>query len=174
VNPLAHWRGLPPVWRARVLNAVIAWAIVVGVLSIVGMSPSAPILAALTIAGLALLLVLDTEPDAGERGWYAGDLTGVTSGRGSDHRTNALADHLALVQSSPDTTEEIVRRIHVRLQTILESIVWARMGIDLRRNAEWARTLLPGDLADFYLSPPDPAALRPIALDRLLTRIEEL
>lgn len=174
MNPLAHWRRLPPVWRGRVIKVLSAWAIVVVVLTIVGMSPSAPILAALTLAGLALLLVLETEPDAGERGWYAGDLTGVTIGRGSDHQTNALADHLALVQSSPDTTEEIVRRIHLRLRTILESIVWARMGIDLRRNAEWARSLLPGDLADFYLGPPNPASLHPIALDRLLTRIEEL
>jgi aspartyl-tRNA synthetase len=46
--------------------------------------------------------------------------------------------------------------------------------LDLRRNADWATSLLPRDLADFYRGRVDPQDLRQDRLDHLLTRIENL
>ena len=85
-----------------------------------------------------------------------------------------IAEHLARIEASPGTTDELTRLLHARLRAVLEAWVWRTQHVDLRRNAGWARSLLPPDLADFYTADPDPQALRSDRLDHLLTRIENL
>lgn len=170
----AQWRRLTAAWRRRLLWATAAWLVLVAGATLAGLSPSVPLSVAALAAGLAVLAVAEVDSDQGLRTWYAGDLTGTALGRGSDHATTALGDHLALIQRSPETSGELIARVHARVCALLEAAVWREQHVDLRANAEWAASLLPPDLAAFYRNPPDPDTLHPQALDRLLTRIEQL
>lgn len=158
----------------RTVKGAFAWIVIVVLLELLDLRPSLPLLAALTLAIVAGALAIDTDALGTREVWVAGDLAGTGLQRGADHRTSALAEHLARVHESPDTAGELADRVHGRLQHILEGIVWRTQGVDLRANAQWAHRLLPDDLAALYTGPPDPHLLRPDRLAATLTRIEQL
>lgn len=168
------WPSLRPAWRARLLRAAVGFGIAIAVLSGLGLNPTIALLAGLLVAALGLGYAMDTPTGGAERSWVAGDLAGAAWWRGSEHATTSLAEHLARIEASPGTTDELTRLLHARLRAVLEAWVWRTQHVDLRRNAGWARSLLPPDLADFYTADPDPQALRSDRLDHLLTRIENL
>ncbi len=168
------WRAIPPQWRDRVLRVGGGFVVVIILAQAIGLQPSIPLLAGAVLAGLAVGYAMDTPTAIDDRSWLAGDLAGTSLWRGSDHATTSLADHLARIEESPLTTLELTAVLHERLRATLEAWVWRTAQVDLRRNTDWARSLLPRDLADFYTAPPDPRALHPDRLADLLTRIENL
>ena len=170
----AAWSRVNAEWQARLIRVGLAFVVAIALLAAVDASPSVPLLAGLVVATLGLWFAMATPTATQDRSWVAGDLTGAGLWRGSDHATTSLAEHLARIEASPATTEELTRLVHDRLRAILEAWVWRTQQVDLRRNADWATSLLPRDLADFYRGRVDPQDLRQDRLDHLLTRIENL
>jgi hypothetical protein len=151
-----------------------AWTLFLLIMVALGMSASVPLLTALGLAVAVLLVALDASVEPEQHVWLLRAPTTRVSQRGSDYRTTGLAQQLARVAESPETTAELTDRLHGRLRAIIEARVWQTRGIDLARNADWATALLPADLARYYTSPSDAKVLQADTLDRLLTRIEAL
>lgn len=160
-------------WR-RALRFALTWLAVVLGLAGLGLQPAVPLLAAVAVAAYTLVVTVEEPVREEISSWVSGDLSGVSLTRGSDHRTTALAEQLARVPANPDTMVELSRRVHQRLCAVLDARVWRAQHIDLPRNMEWARQILPPELADLYLLDPTPDLLRAETLDRHLTRIEQL
>jgi hypothetical protein len=142
------------------------------VLHVLGTSPNPVLFGALAVLLVCLRTTDDADVGPVVGPWAAGDLTSAEERLGSDHVTRALARDLADVRRDSVGGRELAARLHRRICAVLEARVWRIQGVDLRANAQFARRLLPEDLADIYLSPPDAALLRPERLDALLARIE--
>lgn len=158
--------------RSLVVQLVAAFAVVFVALQLLGSAPDPLLFAALAVVTMCLVSAAgaDTGPPAGP--WAAEDLSRVGERWGSDHETTALARDLALLRENPTATAELAVRVHRRIGAILEARVWHTNSVDLRPNPQWARQLLPEDLAEVYLSPPDAGLLRPERLAQLVARME--
>jgi len=153
------WLARQPVWRRRLLGGLTAYVVLLLVLGALGLAPSTSLFAAFFVAAVSVLAFVadrwgDTQPDL----WPAPSPSTVGLGRGADHQAAALA-----------------RDLHAQLCVVVADKVARRHGRDVLADPHAARELLPPDLAELVLGPPDERRLtEPVSLSHLLDRIESL
>lgn len=158
--------------RLGVARVLVVFVVGFSALYLLGFSPDPVLFGAGAVLVLCIAAAADAETGPPPGSWTADDLTKAAERLGSDHVTTALARDLAQRGDDSVVATELAARVHQRVSAILEARVWRTQGVDLRSNEAWARQVLPADLADIYLGPPDPGLLRPDRLGELVARIE--
>lgn len=159
--------------RSARVQVVAAFVAAFVALQLLGYAPDPLLFGALSVVTTCLVSAADAATGPTPESWVAGDLSRAAESWGSDHVTTALARDLSRLREKPAEAPQLAVRVHRRIGAVLEARVWRTQGVDLRSNAQWARQLLPEDLATVYLGPPDAALLRPERLAALVTRIED-
>lgn len=158
--------------RSPAVQVVASFVVVFVALQLLGNAPNPLLFAALAVVTMCLVSAASADPGPSAGPWAAEDLTHVGERWGSDHLTTALARDLSGPRENPTATVELAIRVHRRIGAILEARVWRTHGVDLRSNPQWARQVLPEDLAEVYLGPPDAGLLRAERLAQLVARME--
>lgn len=171
---MSRWRlGEQPVWRARVIRAAVAYALLMLALVYLGVHPS-PVLIAALVAAVTLVLayVSDRFSDSHGEAWVTAGQSTMGLGRGGDHRTVALARRLADPGSQPEARHHLAADLQRQLAAVLVDRVARERGIDLSARPDLAHDVLPSDLAALVTQPPDPRLVDPAYLSSVLDRIE--
>ena len=162
-----------PTGRRRLLQAGLAYAVVLLGLVALGLSPNALLLGAFFVVGLAVVAFFaDRFLDSQGELWFPGNPSMTGLGRGSDHRTVALARRLANREKDASQRRNLAAEIQRQLQVVLADRVRRERGWDIIARPDLAYEALPGDLADLVARPPDPRLVEPEYLSALLDRIE--
>ena len=171
------WLARQPVWRRRLLGGLTAYVVLLLALGGLGLAPSTSLFAAFFVAAVSFLAFVadrwgDTQPDL----WPTPSPSTVGLGRGADHQAAALARRLASAAEAPEATRaNLARDLHAQLCVVVADKVARRHGRDVLADPHAARELLPPDLVELVLGPPDERRLtEPISLSHLLDRIESL
>lgn len=159
--------------RSTQVQVVAVFVVVFVALHLLDYAPDPLLFAALAVVTVCLVSTGDTDTGPAVGPWVAEDLTRAGEHWGSDHVTTSLARDLSRLRENPSDAPQLAVRVHRRIRALLEVRVWRTQGVDLASNAQWARQLLPEDLAKVYVGPPDVALLRPERLAELVTRIED-
>ena len=165
-----------PAWRRRLIGGFTAYAVLLLVLEALGLDPSPALFAAFVVAALSVLAFLgDRQRDTAPL-WPVQSASTVGLGRGADHKATALARRLAAVAEAPEAIREnLAKDVHAELSVVVADKVQRRHGRDVLTDPAAARELLPPELAELVLQPPDVHRLtEPAALSDLLDRIESL
>ena len=171
---MSRWRLQDqPVWRARVIRAVVAYAVLMLFLVFLGVQPSPLLIAALVVAVTVALAYL-TDRFAGSHGeaWVTPGQSTMGLGRGGDHRTVALSRRLADPGHQPEQRRHLASDLQQQLAAVLVDRVARERGIDLTRRPDLAHDVLPPDLAALVTNPPDVRLVDPAYLASVLDRIE--
>jgi hypothetical protein len=169
--------GGRPLWRRRLISAVTAYVVLLAALGALGLDPSPPLFAAFFVAALSVsAFVGDRLGDNQPEQWPSRNASTFGLGRGADHQATALARRLAAVgEGPPQTRANLARELHTQLGVVVADRVQRRHGRDILSDPGAARELLPPDLAQLVLDPPDERRLtEPASLSHLLDRIESL
>ena len=158
--------------RLGVARVLVVFVVGFSALYLLGFSPDPVLFGAGAVLVLCIAAAADAETAPLAGSWTAGDLSSTAERLGSDHVTTTLARDLAQLRDDSHIATELAARVHRRISAILEARVWRNQGVDLRSNVAWARQILPPDLADIYVGPPDPRLLQPDRLGELIARIE--
>lgn len=171
---MKRWRlADQPPGRRRVLRGLLAYAVVMVLLVALGLSPSPVLLAAFFLAGGVLLAFCgDHVLDSGGEPWITTGPSTVGLGRGSDHRTVALARRLAARSNEPGQRANLAAELHQQLRAVLADQVRRERGRDILAEPGAARDVLPPDLADLVEGPPDSRLADARYLSAVLDRIE--
>jgi len=168
VSRVAAYRRFPSVQVGAIVVAVFV------ALQLLGYAPNPLLFAGLVLVSMCLVRAADIETGPPPGRWAAEDLTHAGELWGSDHITTALARDLSRPRENSSAAAELAVRVHRRIGAVLEARAWRTHGLDLRSNPQWARELLPDDLADVYLGPPDVDLLRADRLAEIVARMEGL
>ena len=166
-----------PAWRRRLITGLTAYVVLLAALGGLGLGPSPALFAAFfAAAGSALVYLADRMGDSQAETWPTRGPSTTGLGRGADHRAPALARRLAGVARAPEGTRaNLAQDLHAQLSAVVADRVQHLHGRDLLTDLTASRELLPPDLAEFVLGPPDERRLTdPAALTHLLDRIESL
>jgi len=166
-----------PAWRRRLIGGFTAYVVLLLVLEALGLDPSPALFAAFVVAALSVLAFLgDRQRDTAPQLWPVQSASTVGLGRGADHKATALARRLAAVAEAPEAIREnLAKDVHAELSVVVADKVQRRHGRDVLTDPAAARELLPPELAELVLQPPDVHRLtEPAALSDLLDRIESL
>lgn len=162
-----------PVWRARIIRAVLAYAVVMLVLVALGLSPSPLLIGAIFAAGTAVVAFFgDRFVGSHGEAWVTPGQSTMGLGRGGDHRTVALSRRLADPGRQPEQRAHLASDLQRQLSAVLADRVLRERGVDLVAHTHRAYDVLPPDLADLVARPPDPRLCDPAYLSALLDRIE--
>lgn len=171
---MSRWRlSDQPVWRARVIRAVVAYAVLMLVLVLLGVQPS-PVLIAALVAAVTLILayVTDRFTDSHGQAWVAAGQSTMGLGRGGDHRTVALSRRLADPGNQPEARRHLAADLQRQLAAVLVDRVARERGVDLSARPDLSADVLPSDLAALITEPPDVRLVDPAYLSSVLDRIE--
>ena len=171
---MSRWRLRDqPVWRARVIRAVVAYAVLMLFLVVLGVQPSPVLIASLFVAAtLVLAYVSDRFADSHGEAWVTPGQSTMGLGRGGDHRTVALSRRLADPGHQPDQRRHLAADLQQQLAAVLVDRVVRERGIDLTTRPDLAHDVLPPDLAALVTEPPDVRLVDPAYLSFVLDRIE--
>lgn len=158
-----------------VLWGVAAYVGTVVVLSLLGLSPSVLLVAAVFVVAGTVAVHLDSRlADTLDGEWPRAGASTQGLGRGSDHRTASLARRLADARTAtPGARALLVGEVHADLVAAIASRTRRAHGLDPRTDAR-GLALLPPDLAALVVEPPDDRLLDPDHLAHLLDRTESL
>lgn len=165
--------------RRRLLGAVAAYLVLVGLLQVLDLSPSPLLIAALFVAVGSMLVYVDGRiEDNAPSEWPRLGASTLGLGRGADHRTTSLGRRMAVIgTASPASRRQLALDLRAQVVTVLAGRVRRATGRDVHTDPE-ALALLPADLALMLADPVDERVLDrlvdPAALNRLLDRIESL
>lgn len=170
--------SIPPArpWRRRLAWVVGAYLALVLVLSVLGLEPRPIPLAAVVIVAASLLALLaDRIPDGSGEQWPTAHVSHVGLGRGSDHRTTALAARLAgMPAADPARRLALASDLHTQLCLVIAQRVDRHDVRQVLTDPVAAAALLPPELADLVSHPPDARLVDPAYLSIVLDRIESL
>ena len=161
------------------LGAVAAYLVLLVLLQVLDLSPSALLLAALFIAGGSVFVYVDGRLDDNTpSAWPRLGASTLGLGRGTDHRTTSLARRLAALDTaSAGSRRQLAVDIRTQVVVVMAGRVRRAHGRDLLTDPA-AHALVPPDLALLLEDPIDERVLDrlvdPVALTRLLDRIESL
>ncbi len=169
-----RWRlSQQPVWRARVIRAVLGYVVLMLVLVVLGVSPSPVLIASFFVAGTAVLAFFtDRFADSHGEAWVTPGQSTMGLGRGGDHRTVALSRRLADPGRDPEQRAHLAADLQRQLAAVLTDRVARERGVDLLSRPDLAYDVLPSDLADLVAKPPDPRLVDAAYLSAVLDRIE--
>ena len=171
---MSRWRlGDQPVWRARLIQAVLAYAVLMLFLVLLGVQPSPVLIAALFVAAtLGLAYFTDRFADSHGEAWVTPGQSTMGLGRGGDHRTVALSRRLADPGRQREQRLHLAADLQQQLAAVLVDRVFRERGVDLAARPALAHELLPSDLAALVTGPPDLRLVDPAYLSSVLDRIE--
>ncbi|MEO7233861.1 MAG: hypothetical protein ABIW80_00655 [Lapillicoccus sp.] len=162
-----------PVWRARVIRAVVGYVVLMLALVLLGVSPSPVLVAALVVAGtIVMAFFSDRFSESHGEAWVTPGQSTLGLGRGGDHRTVALSRRLADPGRDPQQRAHLAADLQRQLAAVLADRVARERGVDLLAHPDRAYDVLPSDLADLVAQPPDPRLVDAAYLGAVLDRIE--
>ena len=164
---------LVPDGRRLVLRVAIVYAVTMVFLVLLGVSPS-PVLVAAFFLAAAVVFAVFSERFSGSYSepWVVSPPSTAGLGRGSDHRTSALARRLEARVSEPSQRRNLAGEVQRQLRVVLADRVRRERGWDILARPELAYDALPSDLADVMTRPPDLRLADVQYLSALLDRIE--
>jgi hypothetical protein len=164
---------LVPDRRRLVLRVVVLYAVTMVFLVLLGVSPS-PVLVAAFFLAAAVVFAVFSERFTGSYGepWIVSAPSTAGLGRGSDHRTTALARRLEARANEPSQRRNLAADLQKQLRVVLADRVRRERGWDILAHPELAYDALPSDLADLMTRPPDMRLADAHYLSALLDRIE--
>ena len=164
---------LVPDGRRLVFRVVVLYAVTMVFLVLLGVSPSPVLIAAFFLAA-AVVFAVFSERFAGSYSepWIVSPPSTAGLGRGSDHRTSALARRLEARVNEPNQRRNLAADLQRQLRVVLADRVRRERGWDILAHPELAYDALPSDLADLMTRPPDLRLVDAHYLSALLDRIE--
>ena len=171
---MSRWRLRDqPVWRARIIRAVVAYAVLMLFLVVLGVQPSPVLIGSLFVAAVLVLAYVDDRfSDSHGEAWVSPGQSTMGLGRGGDHRTVALSRRLADPGHAPELRRHLATDLQQQLAAVLVDRVARERGIDLVARPDLAHDVLPSDLAALVTEPPDLRLVEPAHLSSVLDRIE--
>ena len=159
--------------RRLVLRVGLLYAVTMVFLVLIGVSPSPVLVAAFFLAATTILAVF-SERFVGSYGetWVVNPPSTSGLGRGSEHRTSALARRLEARAGDPSQRRNLAADLQRQLQLVLADRVRRERGWDILAHPDLAYEALPSDLADLVTRPPDLRLADARYLSALLDRIE--
>jgi len=159
--------------RRLVLRVALLYAATMVFLVLIGVSPSPFLIAAFFVAGTTIFAVF-SERFTGSHSepWIVNPPSTAGLGRGSDHRTSALARRLEARATDPSQRRNLAADLQRQLQVVLADRVRRERGWDILARPDLAYEALPSDLADLVTRPPDLRLVDAQYLSALLDRIE--
>jgi hypothetical protein len=162
-----------PSGRRLVVRVAILYAVTMVFLVLLGVSPS-PILVAAFFLAAATVFGVFSERFTGSHSepWIVNPPSTAGLGRGSDHRTSALARRLEARATDPSQRRNLAGDLQRQIRVVLADQVRRERGWDIVAHPELAYEALPRDLADLVTRPPDLRLVDVPYLSALLDRIE--
>jgi hypothetical protein len=159
--------------RRLVLRVALLYAATMIFLVLIGVAPSPFLVAAFFLAATTIFVVF-SDRFTGSHGepWIVNPPSTAGLGRGSDHRTAALARRLEARAGDPSQRRNLAADLQRQLQLVLADRVRRERGWDIIANPGLAYEALPSDLADLVTGPPDLRLADAQYLSALLDRIE--
>lgn len=166
-------RGKLPSGRRLVLRVALLYAATMVFLVLLDVSPSPMLIAAFFVAGATVFAVFTERfTESHVEPWIVSPPSTAGLGRGSDHRTSALARRLEARAQEPGQRRNLAGELQKQLQVVLADRVRRERGWDLLAHPELAHDALPSDLADLMTRPPDMRLADAQYLSAVLDRIE--
>ena len=165
-------RGLPS-GRRLVVRVVILYAVTMLFLVLLQVSPSPVLVAAFFLAAATVFAVFSERfTSSHSEPWIVNPPSTAGLGRGSDHRTAALARRLEARVNEPSQRRNLASDLQRQLKVVLADRVRRERGWDIIAHPDLAYEALPSDLADLVTRPPDLRLADAQYLSALLDRIE--
>lgn len=163
----------PPNGRRLVVRVVVLYAVTMLFLVLLGVSPSPVLVAAFFLAGATVFVVFSERfTGSHSEAWVVAPASTAGLGRGSDHRTTALARRLEARADDASQRRNLATDLQRQLRVVLADRVRRERGWDIVAHPELAHEALPPDLADLMTRPPDLRLADVTYLSALLDRIE--
>ena len=164
--------GLPN-GRRLVVRVVLLYAVTMVFLVLLGVSPSPVLIAAFFLAATTVFVVFSERfTGSHSEAWVVNPPSTSGLGRGSDHRTAALARRLESRATEPGQRRNLAGDLQRQLRVVLADRVRRERGWDIVAHPELAYEALPPDLADLVARPADLRLADVRYLSALLDRIE--
>lgn len=161
-------------WRRRAVNLAATWFVLVLASAALGLVPRAAHLALILLGGGAIVWYLVDHAAANRvTHWPLTERPDLGGRRGNDFRVTNLAGRLAAAEEEDEGREGLCADLHHQLTTIIGERLFAKHGITIEEEPQWARGVMPPELWDFVHAPPPPDLYSPAQLDRILRRIEQ-
>jgi hypothetical protein len=162
-----------PTGRRLVVRVALLYAGTMVFLVLLDVSPS-PVLVAAFFATAATIFAIFSErfTSSYSEPWVVNPPSMAGLGRGSDHRTSALARRLEARVDEPGQRRNLAADLQKQLRLVLADRVRRERGWDIVAHPEFAYDALPPDLADLVTRPPDLRLADAQYLSALLDRIE--
>jgi hypothetical protein len=165
-------RGLPS-GRRLLVRVALLYAATMVFLVLLDLSPSPVLIAAFFAAATTVFAVFSERfTESHVEPWVVSPPSTAGLGRGSDHRTSALARRLEARAHEPGQRRNLAADLQKQLQGVLADRVRRERGWDLLAHPELAHDALPSDLADLMTGPPDLRLADARYLSAVLDRIE--
>ncbi|MEP6649358.1 MAG: hypothetical protein ABJA74_05525 [Lapillicoccus sp.] len=162
-----------PTGRRLVVRVVLLYAVTMVVLVLLDVSPSPILVAAFFLAAATVFAVFSERfASSHSEAWVVNPPSTAGLGRGSDHRTSALARRLEARVNEPSQRRNLAGELQKQLKIVLADRVRRERGWDILAHPELAHEALPSDLADIVTRPPDLRLADAQYLSALLDRIE--
>jgi hypothetical protein len=162
-----------PSGRRLVVRVALLYAATMVLLVLLDLSPSPLLVAAFFVAAATVFAVFSERfTDSHAEPWVVSPPSTAGLGRGSDHRTSALARRLEARVHEPGQRRNLAADLHKQLRVVLADQVRRERGWDLLAHPELALDALPSDLADIMTRPPDMRLADAQYLSAVLDRIE--
>ena len=159
--------------RRLVIRVAILYAVTMVVLVLLGVSPSPALVAAFFVAATTIFAVFSERfTGSHAESWTVNLPSTAGLGRGSDHRTSALARRLEARAGDPSQRRNLAADLQRQLRLVLADRVRRERGWDILAHPDLAYEALPSDLADLVTRPPDLRLADAQFLSALLDRIE--
>lgn len=164
---------LVPDGRRLVIRVALLYAVTMVFLVLLGVSPSPVVVAAFFLVA-AVVFAVFSERFSGSYSepWIVSPPSTAGLGRGSDHRTSALARRLEARADEPSQRRNLAAELQQQLRIVLADRVRRERGWDIMAHPELAYDALPSDLADLVTRPPDLRLPDVQYLSAVLDRIE--
>ena len=162
-----------PSGRRLVVRVALLYAATMVFLVLLDLSPSPLLVAAFFVAATTVFAVFSERfTDSHVEPWVVSPPSTAGLGRGSDHRTSALARRLEARVHEPNQRRNLAADLQKQLRVVLADRVRRERGWDLFAHPELAHDALPSDLADLMTRPPDLRLADVQYLSAVLDRIE--
>jgi hypothetical protein len=162
-----------PSRRRLLVRVALLYAATMIFLVLLDVSPSPVLVAAFFVAAATVFAVFTERfTDSHVEPWVVSPPSTAGLGRGSDHRTSALARRLEARAHEPGQRRNLAADLQKQLQMVLADRVRRERGWDLLAHPELAHDALPSDLADLMTRPPDMRLADASYLSAVLDRIE--
>jgi len=167
-------RELLTPWRRRIVAVLLTWLGFVAATALLGLTPDAPRLLTLLVAGFVIAWhVIDHVGSLGRTVWPLVDGDLGSGGRGNDFRVTNLAARLEAADAHGEGREALVHDLHVLLQDLVRERLFVRHGLVVEDEPRWSEGVTPPELWQLLVALPPSDLYRPARLDPILRRIEQ-